>query len=168
MLGFAARMLRQGVGVDELRNTIDADELRNRIDTATAKIVSLSWKPDAVPPTWLQELSWLPSPHKRRLRKWAEQQELGWGWWKQFEPTPAIHSHPVDAPAPASDQAENARALQLRALARQQSRRGPPRDESDGEDPLLGGLRRAFDLDRRSVVAVRRWFAAGRAARRRI
>jgi hypothetical protein len=80
-------------------------------------------------------------------------------WWKK--------ARPVDAPAPVRDQAENAVALRLRVLVRQHSRRGPPREESDDEDPAIGGLRRVFDLCRRPGITVRRQLGEDRAARRR-
>jgi hypothetical protein len=74
---------------------------------------------------------------------------------------------PVDTPAPAGNGAETAIALKLRALVRQHSRRGPPKEESDNDDPAAVGLRQVLDLCRRSTVAVYRRLSGDRATRGR-
>jgi hypothetical protein len=83
--------------------------------------------------------------------------KVRWDWRRR--------SLPVDAPAPARGRAENAGALRLRALVRQQSRRGPP-ESGDDEDPPAEQPRRSPDIGCRSPTAVC-WRSADRAAWRR-
>jgi hypothetical protein len=155
-------------GTSHLEGHPKADRIRYVL-TVRLRLMLVMWRMqrnvDAVPDDWWkQELSHLPAPWIDDLKSCVMDLNLGSAWLQRF----ALKSHRlVSAPAPARDKAESAIALRLRALVRQQSRRGPPREESDDEDPALEGLRKLLDLGRWSAITFRRRLRADRAAGRR-
>jgi hypothetical protein len=124
--------------------------LTDALAFASLKIAIAKGVDDVVPDVSVQQrLSRLPAFLRRDLKRCAHERNR-WRWWTKLCP-----SRRIAPPAPARNPADNAGARRLRLLVRQQSRRGPPREEQGDEPPALGGPRRPVCLvPRRSPDAV--------------
>jgi hypothetical protein len=159
----SARRVAEAVSDALTKVTAPQDGTIRLVDALRFASLAIPITDDDAPDASVQQrLTRLPEFLIRDLKRRAYQCKR-WGWWKKLCP-----SRLVDPPAPARDQAENAGALRLRALVRQQCRRGPPREEQGDEPPALRGPHRLLGLaSRRSPVAVHCPLSADRAAWKR-